>query len=1129
MKLIVPYLSLIAFAILLVQCTSEKKQFEELDPADTRVDFRNDIVETQHNNILTYEYTYNGAGVAAGDVNNDGLADIYFSGNSVSNKLYLNKGEWKFEDVTVESKTEGRKDWKTGVTMADVNGDGWLDIYVCYSGNVEGEGYNLPVIKDRTARSNQLFINNKCEPGGVPTFTERAVEYGLDAIGTFSTQGYFFDYDLDGDLDMFLVNHANMFYAAFFNTKRLRNLRHPYFGNKLYRNESSGSKIAFKEVSGEAGIHGSGLNFGLSASISDINLDGWPDIYVTNDYEEQDFCYINNRNGTFREVSHKVFAHLSKFGMGSDIADINNDGYQDVLVLDMLPEDNHRQKLLKGPDEYERYTLAADSGYHHQYMRNTLQLNRGFADDSLPRFSEIGQLAGISNTDWSWTPFIVDIDNDGLKDIFISNGYPRDFTNLDFMKYTSTVYQEAKVANKPVDYLNIIQQLPETRVTNYVFKNKGGIEFSNVTKEWGMTKQSVSNGAAYADFDNDGDFDLVMNNLNDVATIYRNNTSGNNFVKVKLVGPTPNSVGVGSRITLKTDSSLLTQEAYFTRGYESSVEPVIVFGIGKSSVIKELIVRWPNGNQSTFNDVKINETFIADFKDSKPSERHRESPVATILSEITPNTGLNFKHRENKFVDFKFQRLLYYQLSKLGGQHSVADVNNDGNDDIYFDAPSGQSGKLFLGKNDGTFIQGQNDAWSVDSAFEDTSSTFFDADGDGDNDLYVVSGGGEFLPGAPLYQDRLYINDGKGIFTKTTTALPAETSSGGEVAAADYDKDGDIDLFVGGRHSPANYGIVPGSFILANETKNGTIKFANGTSAVNPSISNIGMITSACWTDFNNDTWPDLIIAGEWMPVRIFANEKGKLVEITSETLLSGSTGWWSCIYPADVDVDGDMDYLLGNAGSNLQFKPSSKEPAELYAYDFNSDGVIDPIMSYYINGVSSPLPSRDELLDQMSSLRKKFIKYADYADANVEAIVGKEMKDKAYHFSAVTLQSAWLENVDGKQFNLHALPAFAQVSCVNAFLFEDFDGDGTRELLVAGNLYSYKPQFGRSDASTGLLLDFRDGKWTAKSGVRANMWMTGDIRDVEIMKFSDGKRRVVVSRNNDAASVFSFGEKQSK
>ena len=503
-------------------------------------------METQHTNIMTYEYTYNGAGIAAGDINNDGFVDLYFSGNSVPNKLFVNKGNWQFEDITTTSQTAGRADWKTGVTMADVNGDGWLDIYVCYSGNAPGEGYNLPVVKDYPNRANQLFINNGCDPGGIPTFTERAKEYGLDAIGTFSTQAYFFDYDIDGDLDMFLVNHANMFYAAFFNTKRLRNLRHPYFGNRLYRNDTNGGKIVFTDVSKEAGFHGSGLNFGLSAAISDLNFDNWPDIYVTNDYEEQDFCYINNRDGTFREASHTMFGHLSKFGMGSDIADMNNDGLQDILVLDMLPEDNRRQKLLKGPDEYDRYTVAVDSGYHHQYMRNTLQLNRGFASDTLPRFSEIGQLAGISNTDWSWTPFFVDLDNDGLKDIFITNGYLRDFTNLDFMKYTSTVYNEAKVANKQVDYLNIIQQLPTTRLKKYAFKNKNGIQFENVTDAWGMIDEKVSNGAVYADLDNDGDYDLVTNNLNDNITVLRNNQNEiqkNNYLKIKLEGKAPKYAG----------------------------------------------------------------------------------------------------------------------------------------------------------------------------------------------------------------------------------------------------------------------------------------------------------------------------------------------------------------------------------------------------------------------------------------------------------------------------------------------------------------------------------------------------------------------------------------------------------
>ena len=1118
----------------LLQCKQSQKQFTELSPEETGLEFRNDIVETQHNNIMTYEYSYNGAGIAAGDVNNDGLTDLYFSGNSVLNKLFISKGNWRFEDITTSSKTEGRKDWKTGVTMADVNGDGWLDIYVCYSGNAPGEGYNLPVVKDYPNRANQLFINNGCEPGGKPTFTERAQEYGLDAIGTFSTQAYFFDYDIDGDLDMFLVNHANMFYAAFFNTSRLRNLRHPYFGNKLYRNDTPISaipqdenKMVFTDVSADAGFHGSGLNFGLSASISDLNFDNWPDIYVTNDYEEQDFCYINNRDGTFREVSHTLFGHLSKFGMGSDIADMNNDGLQDILVLDMLPEDNRRQKLLKGPDEYDRYTLAVDSGYHHQYMRNTLQLNRGFQADSLPRFSEIGQLAGVSNTDWSWTPFFVDLDNDGYKDIFITNGYLRDFTNLDFMKYTSTIYSEAKGANKPVDYLKLIQQLPQTRLSNYVFKNLNGIEFRNNTEAWGLMRQSVSNGAVYADLDNDGDYDLVINNLNDQITVLRNNQNEiqkNNFIKIKLRGNLKNTSGLGARIIINTDSSEIFHEAYFTRGYASSVEPVLSIGLGKASLVREIKVLWPDGLESTLANVPVNKLITIEQAQAVPSGRKKvAAPNNTLLYDVTENSGLDFKHIENKFIDFKMQRLLHYQLSRLGGMLSKADVNKDGNEDIFFGGASGQSGMLFLGQDDGTLRKSPAQPWELDAMCEDIKSVFFDADGDGDDDLYVVSGGSEFIAGAPLYQDRLYVNNGKGIFTRTQNAIPTETSSGSCVAAADYDKDGDIDLFVGGRHIPANYGMNPRSFLLQNQSKENVIKFSDVTSQVNTDLANVGMATSAIWTDFNNDSWLDLIVVGEWMPVRIFQNDHGKLVERTDFTGLEKSNGWWCTVFPADIDDDGDMDYFLGNAGTNLQFKASKKEPIQLHAGDFNQDGVLDPIISYYIGGQSYPFASRDELLDQVGSLRRKFIKYDEYANATLQDIATEEQLEKSYKFYAYTLESCWLENIEGKDFRLKPLPPIAQLSSINGFVHDDFNGDGIKELLAAGNFFPFKPQLGRSDASTGLVLTYQQGDMKVNNRLLSNLWLTGDIRDMAALHFNKALKRLVVSRNDDSARIFSY------
>ncbi len=1117
-------------------CRQPSQQFTEISATEAGITFRNDIIETQQTNIMTYEYTYNGAGVAAGDVNNDGLADLYFSGNSAPNKLFLNKGEWKFEDVTDVSATVGRKDWKTGVTMADVNGDGWLDIYVCYSGNAPGEGYNLPVVKEYPNRANQLFINKGCAPGGVPEFVESAKACGLDAVGTFSTQSYFFDYDLDGDLDMLLVNHANMFYAAFFNTRKLRNLRHPYFGNKLYRNDTPADSLSnskktptFTDVSNTSGLHGSGLNFGLSASISDINLDGWPDIYVTNDYEEQDFCYINNKDGTFVEVSHKIFAHLSKFGMGSDIADINNDGLQDVLVLDMLPEDNKRQKLLKGPDEYDRYTIAVDSGYHHQYMRNTLQLNRGFGSDSLPAFSEIGQLAGISNTDWSWSPFLVDLDNDGLKDVFITNGYLRDFTNMDFMKYTSTLYQNAKVANKQVDYLNLIQTLPQTRLANYAFRNKDGIQFENVSQAWGLTRKSVSNGAAYADFDNDGDYDIVTNNLNDTPTLLRNeadNIQRNSFIKIRLKGIAPNSHGIGSRVIIRTDSAEVLHEAFYTRGYASSVEPVLTVGLGKVSQVRNIIVYWPEGSVSERKDVTPNQLITIEQEPHASRSETRSRKNETVLKNISAASGIDFKHSENNFIDFKTHRLLYYQLSRTGGKLAAGDADQDGNDDVFFGGAAGQAGALYMGNVDGTFTKAKTQPWQDHAASEDISALFFDADGDKDPDLYVVSGGSEFVASAPLYQDRLYINDGHGVFSTAVNAIPAETSSGSCVASADYDHDDDLDLFVGSRQIPESYGLIPRSHVFRNDSKGGIVKFTDVTDKVSSSLASAGMVTCAVWTDFNKDSWPDLIVAGEWMPIRVFENVKGTLTEREDLTSLNKTNGWWSCIYAADIDNDGDTDYFLGNAGGNLQFKATEKEPIQLYAGDFNQDGAIDPILCYYIGGTSHPLASRDELLDQIAPLRKKFIKYEDYANATIEDILTPEQLEKAYKFNAYTLSSAWMENLDGKEFKMRPLPPLAQISCINSFLFDDFADDVSNELLLGGNFYPYKPQLGRSDASMGLLLNYSKGYLKVNNEALSNLWLTGDIRDMAILRGKDGKRRLVVSRNDDHPSIFEIVSK---
>lgn len=1122
---------LFPLATLFVQCKQPVKQFTQITAEESGLHFRNDLKETQHNNIMTYEYSYNGGGIAVGDVNGDGLADVYFTGNTVPNKLFLNKGNWRFEDITDASKTGGRPDWKTGVTMADVNGDGWLDIYVCYSGNTAGEGYNKPVVRDHPKRSNQLFINQGCAPGGKPLFTESAKAYGLDAAGTFSSQAYFLDYDLDGDLDLFLLNHANMFYAAFLNTRRLRNLRHPYFGNKLFRNDSGGDgKPVFTEVSQETGIHGSGLNFGLSASISDLNMDGYPDIYVTNDYEEQDFCYINNGDGTFREVSRKLFGHLSKYGMGSDVVDINNDGLQDIIVLDMLPEDNRRQKLLKGPDDYDRYALAVDSGYHHQYMRNTLQLNRGFDSDTLPRFSEIGQFAGISNTDWSWAPLVADFDNDGFKDIFITNGFLRDFNNLDFIKYNADAYSEARTSRTNIDYLTLVQNLPATRVANYIYKNETGIRFRNVTSEWGLDQPSVSNGAVYADLDNDGDLDLITNNANDAAFLYRNNQESlekHNYLRIRLEGSALNTSGLGAKVWVTTRDQKVFQEAWFSRGYQSSVEPVISVGIGKSELVNEVKVVWPDGRASILSDIRPNSTITVSHADSREAEKAEAVPNFVILQDISGVSGLDFKHEENTFIDFKVQRLLHYQVSRLGGKFAKGDVDADGNDDVFFCGAVGQPGALFLGRNDGTFQQSRSQPWTADSLHEDTHALFFDADTDGDDDLYVVSGGSEFVSSAPLYQDRLYLNQGRGVFMKASEALPTETSSGGVVTTADFDKDGDLDLFVGGRLVPANYGFIPRSFILRNDSGPEGVKFTDVTLQQDDMLSSPGMVTSAIWTDYNRDSWPDLIVAGEWMPIKIFENQKGTLVDRKDIPALDKSEGWWCSVFPADIDGDGDLDYLLGNAGTNMQFRATPEEPLQLFAGDFNDDGVVDPVLNYYIQGKSYPLATRDELLDQVATLKKKFVKYEDYAGATMQDIATEDQLKKAHQFNAYTLESSWLENVDGQQFRLHALPALAQLSSMNGFVYDDFDADGGKEIIGAGNFYPFKPQLGRSDASFGVVLTYDNGI-RSKTSILTDLWLSGDIRDIQVLKFKSGIKRILVSRNDGKPGLYSItpGEK---
>ncbi len=1107
------------FSVIIYQSCQKPSQFEQMPGSSTGIAFRNEIVETPAHNILTNDYIYNGAGVAVGDINNDGWSDIYFCGNSVDNKLFLNKGNWVFEDITAASKTKGKPGWKTGVTMADVNGDGFLDIYVCYSGNYENEGYNKPVIANHPKRANQLFINSGTSKGGTPVFTDQAKEFGLDLPGTFSNQAYFFDFDKDGDLDLLLLNHANTFYAPFENTRKLRSSRHPYFGNKLLENREG----RFIEISKEAGIHGSGLNFGLSASISDLNNDNWPDIYVTNDYDEQDFCYINNRNGTFTEVSHTIFNHLTKNGMGSDIADINNDGLPEIIVSDMYPEDNYRQKLLKGPVNFDGYQLSVDSGFHHQYMRNTLQLNLGFAADGLPRFSEVGQLAGISNTDWSWTTNFIDFDNDGLKDLFITNGFLKDLTDLDFLKLVE-IASKGYGSNNPLD---LIKYMNTTKISNYCFSNTNGIQFKNVTEEWGLGVKTITNSAAFADLDNDGDVDMVFNNLNDEAMVFQNNlqkANSNHFIKLKLKGAHKNSFGIGSKIRVELDKDTLYHEAYYTRGFLSSQEPVLTIGIGNHTLVNRIVVVWPDDQISTLTNIESNQTIVIDQHDAGGSGEFLTPPPASLFKDVTHESGLDFVHVENEFNDFHLQNTLLYQPSRLGGKMAVGDVNSDGNDDVFLCGAANQSSALYFGQDDGTLAMSNSQPWQLEKRQEDIDAIFFDADGDNDLDLYVVSGGSEFPKDSPNYQDRFYVNDGKGNFELIPEALPAEFAGGGCVAAGDFDQDGDLDLFVGGRMVPGEYPQTPNSYLLRNDTENGKVKFRDATPEANKDLASVGMVTDARWTDINNDGWVDLMVVGEWMPVRLFLNENGKLKDYSAPAGLENTEGWWTMIFEDDVDGDGDIDFMLGNAGTNLQIQAKVNEPLTFYLQDIDGNGSIDPILAHYVQGVEYPLARRDELIAQVGMMADVFSGYRQYANTTMPELMSKiNTGDQKILPTRILASSCLINNGDGT-FRCQPLPLEAQFSMVNGVVKEDFDRDGSPEFLLAGNFYAYNAFLGRSDASTGVLTEWKNGGFKVKRQ-ESPLLNSDDVRDLTVLKFKHTPYKIVTSANNGAAKVYEIRE----
>ncbi len=1055
------YLLLLFLLVVQTACQSDDSLFKLRSSIETGITFRNDIVENDTLNVIDYTYIYNGGGVGVGDVNNDGLDDLFFAGNQVSSQLYLNKGDFSFSNIT-ESAGVSTDRWATGVAMVDINHDGWLDIYVCVASKF-----------DSLQSENYFFINQGADqPGGEVTFVDQAKAYGLNDYG-YSTQAAFLDYDRDGDLDMYLLTNAVESFSQ--NTARLKKTQGEGPSNdRLYRNEeisknrihSEATVPGFSNVTKEAGILTEG--YGLGVAINDINHDGWPDIYTANDFITNDLMWINNGDGTFTDRASEYLKHQTYNGMGTDIADFNNDSKVDIVVLDMLPEDNFRQKMMFNQPNDDRFQVDLRYGYDPQYVRNTLQLNNGFTPDGQPSFSEIGQLAGVSNTDWSWSALFVDLDNDGYRDLLITNGYAKDVTDLDYVSYRAASTQFGTKASKRERLIQLTSLLKEAKIHNYAFRNNGDITFTNVSNEWGMTVPSFTNGTVFADLDNDGDLDLVMNNINDEAFIYENTLkkdSTRNYLRINLLGADTNPLGLQATVHLRYDGQQQYHYHSLYRGYKSTVENTIHFGLGSYASVDSVEVIWPDGKYQLLTDVPTNQTITVDYTQAKLVSPSRDSvSPPPLLTNITDSVSLHYRHREENFVDFKHQPLLPRRYSQDGPGLAVGDINGDQRDDFFVGGAKGQAGYFFVQQSDGDF---KKQMLSGDSLFEDMGALLFDADQDGDSDLYVVSGGNEFYENHSGYLDRFYRNTGGGQFVRDTSAIPSITTSGSCVKATDYDQDGDLDLFVGGRLQPKQYPLPSSSYILRNDGG----KFTDITSEVAPELTDLGMVTDALWTDYNQDGQTDLLVVGEWMPITVFLNQAGQFKNVTEEANLSATTGWWNTLVADDFDQDGDPDYMVGNLGLNSKYHATSDEPLRLYTKDFDQDGRIDPVLTYYVQGQEYVSAFRGTLSSQMNTMRRRFSNYEAYARATFGEVFTKEELEDAYILQAENLATSYLENRGDGTFTMRPMPIITQTAPIYSMVSRDLNNDGHLDVLMVGNSYATEVHQGRYDAFIGQAL----------------------------------------------------------
>ncbi|MGX1929625.1 VCBS repeat-containing protein [Flagellimonas sp. 2504JD4-2] len=1089
-------LSLILLMVLITSCQKQSViQFTKLASNETGIDFKNQLTETHKYNYFTYPYMYLGGGVSIGDINNDGLEDIFFTGNMVPNKLYLNKGDMQFEDISEIAGIQGDDRWYSGTTFVDINQDGYLDIYCSVNGK------NAP-------HNNALYINNQDN-----TFTEKAAEYGIDCDG-HSMQSVFFDYDKDGDLDLYVINYPPTsfiapvpYYAYMLENHELKD------SDRLYRNDNG----HFTDVTVEAGLSNFGLSLGVV--VSDVNNDGFSDIFISNDFNAPDFLFINNQDGTFTNQIDTSLQQTSFFGMGADIADFNNDGYMDIFQLDMSSEDNFRSKANMSSMDPDAFYQSVNMGLHHQYMQNSLQLNNGNTTNELPLFSNVSRLAGVSSTDWSWGGLLADFDNDGWKDLFITNGIRRDVNNKDFYAKYRSFFDELE--NSP-DYetkeeeaglLNILAELPSEKLSNYMFHNNKDLTFSRKSEEWGFEEKTFSNGVAYSDLDNDGDLDLVINNLEDIASVYRNNSAKTNQLTVSLDGNgkvLPN----GSSVSIHTTEGVQVQEHNVVRGYLSSVTPLLHFGLGQSRQVDSVLVNWPNGRITKIDNVKANQRLTVVYKDADLEAQDLAQSMEKPKNFHTIDFPNPTVHKENPFDDFDIEILLPHKNSTLGPALATGDLNKDGREDYIVGSSIGTSASVLLQDEKGDFSVLSIPDLAADKYYEDLGILIFDADNDGDNDFYIASGGNEFSAGSLGYEDRFYENLGNNNFRRNKNAIPDTKNSGLDVSASDFDHDGDLDLFVGGRLIPKKYPYPADSYILENVSDGSGPKFVPATDKVLPDLKEIGLVTASSWVDFDNDGWEDLVIVGEWMPIKFYKNVEGTFTDVSDQLLNDKLAGWWFDIQKGDFDNDGDQDLIVGNLGKNYKYQASVDYPFKIYLNDFDSNDQADIVLSYQKGDTEFPVRGRQCSSQQMPAIKHKFKDYNSFASASLNQIYTTQMLEESLSYEITSFASIYLENKDGR-YVAKTLPQLAQLSSINKFVVKDFDKDGNLDAVLAGNLYNSEVETPRNDASFGLFLQGDGtGNFKAKTMMESGLKIVGDVRDMELLS-KNGTDHILVAKNN--------------